>query len=499
MSYGYHQGLLERGRFHELGTAGYERNYYKAYKSYQKVPSHIERGESPYRIGELLMEGDKFLERDYNEAKQYYEAAASFGHREARYALGQMYEQGHGVDVDHACAKRYYHQALDVGYTKAAKDIGIMFLRAPSGVLYDLSRAKIYLERFERHCETDADVHIALGDYYRLTKCKDYFSKAAERYHQAIALKEGLGYYWIGQMLEEISSANLGKAVGYYQQGKALKDAKCIRRLAQLNVSGEVVKKDTHAARSDVESKDTLAKPKEAAPSSNFQPLSWDRMRKCFEANEKIKHEKVPIQTNTSIPESDEQLVKIIELPAKHNANVTNFQIRAKITERCSTNSSKPVLQDSDNKPTRGYKFKTKADLKKQLKKAGVSYPLSPFQMLELSTALLQSNQAQITAALETTSKALFKNTLSMTLKLNRMSIENEQSVATIDSNNKDIAKKFEQVEGSVESKYKNVCQRLDVLEKESAEKDKIIELLLSKLNTQSQQLETLIRSMQGR
>ncbi|KAL9550657.1 hypothetical protein MBANPS3_004632 [Mucor bainieri] len=534
MSSDYYQGFLERGRLHESGAAGYEKNYSRAYKSYKKVPSHIERGESHYRIGNLLMKGDEFMSRDYNKARAYYEEAALHGHGGARYALGQMNE---GVYVNYALAKRYYHQALDVGYTKAAKNIGIMFLRAPSGVLYDLNRAKIYLERFEEHHKADADVHIAFGDYYRLTRCKDYISKAFDRYNKAIALNEGLGYYWIGQLWEESSPANLSKAVGYYQEGKALSnDAKCMWRLAQLHVSGQVLKKDIDAARilfshaaskgckeaqkeldelnaeiangkaskndavkaaNDVGSKDTPAKAVDPAPSSNFQPLSWDRMRACFEANGTMKQEEVPVQSNTSTSEPDEQLVRIIELPAaKHGTNVTNFQVKSKIHEKCSANPSKFALQDSDHEPARGYKFKTKADLRKQLKKAEVSSPLPPLHILELSTAMLQSNQAQITAALDTTNKALFKNVLSLTLKLNKLSIENEQSAAIINSNNEDIAKKFEQVEDSIE---KHVYQRLEVLEKKCAEKDRTIEMLMSKLNAQSQQLETLMRSIERR
>ncbi|KAF1801977.1 hypothetical protein V8B55DRAFT_1444467 [Mucor lusitanicus] len=559
-----YQALLERGRLFETGKSGFQRNYFKAYQNYEKVPPRIERGESYYRIGELLMEGDKFLSRDYNAAKSYYEEAGHFGHGEARYALGQMYEQGRGMDVDYANAKRYYHQALDVGYTEAAKDIGIMFLRAPPGVIYDLSRAKIYLERFEEHYVADAEVHIALGDYYRLSRGRDYISKASERYNKAIALNEGLGYYWIGQMWEQSSSPNLSKAVGYYQAGKALSsDAKCMWRLGQLHVSGQVLKKDIDAARilfvdavrngceeakkdldkldakiakgepshgdtvqaADVGSNDTPANPVDSEPSTinfqplswdrmrksfeangtiNFQPLSWDRMRACFEANGAYKHEheheQEPNQTSTSsISETDDKLVKIIKLPANRDTNVTNFQVRSKINEQCPANPSKLVLQDSGNKSGRGYKFKTKADLQKQLKKANVSSPISPFQMLELSTALLQSNQAQITAALDTTNKALLKNTLSLTLKLNKLAIENEQSAAIIDSNNQDIAQKFDQVEESFEAKYKQVSQRLDVLEKESVEKDKTIASLISKLNTQSQQLDALMRSMERR
>lgn len=308
---------MKEGMLHEMGSANHEKNYLKAYQSYKEVPSHYKRGESHYRIGELLVVGDDFFKRNYNRARSRFEEAAFWGHGEARYALGQMYEQGLGVHVDYAVTEGYYHQALDVGFMEAAKDIGIMFLRAPSGVLYDLSRVKICLERFEEHYEADADVHMALGDYYRLTKHNGYSTKAIDRYKKAFDLGESLGCYWIGQIYEGVSSANLSTAVSWYQQGETLKDAKCMWRLAQLHVSGEIFKKDINAARilfvdaaskgceeakkeldqldariakeksnkadavkttdeaeSDVKSKDTPAKPKDAEPSSNFQPLS---------------------------------------------------------------------------------------------------------------------------------------------------------------------------------------------------------------------------------
>ncbi|KAL9541095.1 hypothetical protein PS6_010462 [Mucor atramentarius] len=555
MSSEYYLGLLQDGHFYEMGTGGRKKNNYTAYQIYQKIPFHVERGEARYRMGKLCMANDDSFGRNYQAAKKHFEDAALMGHGGARYSLGQMYEQGQGVKKDYAIAKRYYHQALDVGYERAAKDIGMMFLISPPGVFQDSRRAKMYLERYEEHCKKDAHLQIALGDYYRLKKSDDYFSKAAGHYRKAIALKNGLGCYWIGQMYEQYSLRNLNEAVKWYQQGKTLKDAKCIWRLAQLHVSGEVLEKDigiaralfTDAAKKGCEeakkelnelnaqiakrkpnsagtvnatntvkkggpgTETTLSdrtteskeKPNEkegradaqsddVESTDNFQPLSWDRMRKCFEANGMVSYE-APAQTSTTTSKSDEPLFKIIEIPPKHNANITNQQVRLKINEQFSRKPSKLVLKDYDNK-ARGYKFKTKADLKKQFKKARVSSPFSPIQMLELSTIELQSKQAQITHALDTTNNFLFKNIMSLSLKLNRMSTEIEQAATTINSNNEDIVRKFEQVENSVDNKYKNVCQRLDLLERESAEKDKAIELLLAKLNTQSQQLETLMR-----
>lgn len=210
-------------------------------------------------------------------------------------------------------------------------------------------------------------------------------------------------------------------------------------------------------------------------------------MRKSFEAHGAVFHEKISTQTSTLTAGPDEQLAKTIEMSTKHETNVTHLQVRSQINEQCLTNSCKPVLEDIGDRSSRGYKFKTKYDIRKQLKGIRASSPLPSFQMQELPTTIVQSSRAQKT--LETTNKALLRQALSLTLKLNRLSTENEKSASIINSNNEDIARKFEQVEDSIDDKYKHVCQRLDVLEKVCAEKDKAIELLASKLDTQSRQL----------
>ena len=49
---------------------------------------------------------------DYTEAMKYYRMAASIGDADAMYALGCMYEEGHGVSQDFEQAKYWLEQAL---------------------------------------------------------------------------------------------------------------------------------------------------------------------------------------------------------------------------------------------------------------------------------------------------------------------------------------------------------------------------------------------------
>jgi hypothetical protein len=466
------------------------------------------------------------LEQDYVEAGLFFESASSFGNGNARYELGRIYENGWRVNADYSRAKRLYHEALHLGCFEASKRIGILFLKAPEGVSFDLERARKHLLIYEEHFESDAETHIALGHCDRLTSRT---RNAKERYLKATDLTEerkaGRGCYWVGYLLENNHPVSKSDAVKWYKHGSTLRDSKSMWRLGQLHVSGQHVKKDINAARilfadaamlGSEDAKNELDKldaeiakqkmvDKETAKQVNrpnktiVNPVKESKKEETKADNELVKapsksNNEALTQVEVNKIETqlvDDQLIKIIQKPKGHRNPVTNDRIRYMVNDTCKNALKNPLHNCSD---TRGYKFKTKTDIRKQFKKAESRSPPTQLEKLEFTNLALQSSQNYIKSGLETTNTFLFKNIIHLTSKISRITLENEKSTNVINHNNQEIEKKFQEIETLIDNGYNDVCQRLEKLEQELLKKDETIELLIAKLNSQSQQFEKLMR-----
>ncbi|KAL9550656.1 hypothetical protein MBANPS3_004631 [Mucor bainieri] len=513
----YEDGMLRMAELFETGKGARGKNRSEAFKTYNLVPKHYKRGEAAYRMGRLLLHDDNTLKQNYAQAEHYLNLARGYGNVKAIYELGRMHEFGWGMKLPRCAeAMNLYNQALNAGHFEAAKRLGLLLLQAPEGIPQDLKLAEKNLRMFEEKCQADAETHIAIGHCHQSKGTEGSRRFAAKRYMNAVDLNSSYACYCLGQLYEDKSPKDMAKAVEWYEKGKAMEDPNCMQRLGLLFASGDTVRKDLDTARSLLERASKLglesaakglkkieaeiAKREQIEASKPSEPrlASEDHAKLNEKEAGSISPEGVDIQSSA---DPREQLVRIIKMPAERKSCVANAQVKATpdTSNQAPATASKTTLQNNSYQSTSGYKFKTKADLEEQFQKAKASSPFSPFHMLEISATLLQSRQAQFAAGLDATNKTLMESTLSMTHKLEQLSIEHEQSTAIINSNNVDIAEKFEQVEDSMEMKYNHVCQRLDVLETESAVKDKIIDMLMSKLDSQSKQLETLMRSMERR
>ena len=64
---------------------------------------------------------DRFLQKDYKKAFEWYEKAASQGYADAQYSLGNMYKYGRGVEKDSKKAKKLFKEACDGGHQDSCK------------------------------------------------------------------------------------------------------------------------------------------------------------------------------------------------------------------------------------------------------------------------------------------------------------------------------------------------------------------------------------------
>ena len=70
-------------------------------------------------IGNMYEDGQG-VEQSYEKAKEYYQQAISMGSAYGLISMGYMYELGHGVEQSYEKAAEYYQQAADAGLQEAA-------------------------------------------------------------------------------------------------------------------------------------------------------------------------------------------------------------------------------------------------------------------------------------------------------------------------------------------------------------------------------------------
>ncbi|MCD7839129.1 MAG: tetratricopeptide repeat protein [Erysipelotrichaceae bacterium] len=98
---------------------GTSQNYPRAIRYYETA---INYGSSYglYNIGDMYLNGEYYnlgyLQKDYLEARYYFEQAEEKGNKPALIALGKIYEEGLGVYTNLDKALEYYKKAYDKGY-----------------------------------------------------------------------------------------------------------------------------------------------------------------------------------------------------------------------------------------------------------------------------------------------------------------------------------------------------------------------------------------------
>lgn len=97
------------------------------------------------------------------DAALWYRRAAEQGHMGAQYALGRLYRDGEGVDVDYVLAVEWYGRAADQGSPRAQVSLGDLY-KDGRGVSQDYARAAgWYRQAAERG---DAVAQFDLADLY---------------------------------------------------------------------------------------------------------------------------------------------------------------------------------------------------------------------------------------------------------------------------------------------------------------------------------------------
>jgi len=149
-------------------------------------------------MGSLFLQGAFGVERDYEQARQYFQSAADQGDAGGLTNLGFIYVKGHGVEQSNATAFKYLSQAAKLNHPYAQALLGYMYLHG-MGVPKDVKKAVSYFRQSASRGNTDGVLHLGNCYFYGEGVPKDH-AKALQHY---IAATEGgniLAFFNLAQM-----------------------------------------------------------------------------------------------------------------------------------------------------------------------------------------------------------------------------------------------------------------------------------------------------------
>jgi len=184
-------------------------------------------------LAQLYEAGSEEVERDPQAARRWYERAASRGYVPAQYFLGQMFEQGSGMPVDHAQAAASYLRAAEQGDPAAQAALGRLY-ELGRGVPRDYDRAA---EWYRRAATAWEERHGGIAVLPRSGSAVPVSDEEATKWmRRAAELGVAQAQYDLGQAYEEGLGVtrNLELAAKWYESAALRSHAPAAEALARL-------------------------------------------------------------------------------------------------------------------------------------------------------------------------------------------------------------------------------------------------------------------------
>ncbi len=160
-----------------------------------------------------LREGLEAYEKgDFKRAVNEFRQLAEQGLPVAKYNLGVMYDNGHGVNEDDQVAFRWFSEAAKDGVSQSWFNLGEMY-RSGEGVKLDLSEAIVWLERAAD--SGDVDAYYSLGLAFEAQNADESFSKALSWYLVGAEAGHALSQYGLANLYANGSGVDVNYLRAY--------------------------------------------------------------------------------------------------------------------------------------------------------------------------------------------------------------------------------------------------------------------------------------------
>ena len=119
--------------------------------------------EAQFNLGSFYRRGE-IVEKDYKEAKKWYEKAAAQNFAEAQHSLGHLYLEGLGVEIDNNEAAIWFHKAAKQGVAESQHGLGDYYSRE----VKDFKEANKWYTKAALQGIVEAQFNV--GNYYQSGK-----------------------------------------------------------------------------------------------------------------------------------------------------------------------------------------------------------------------------------------------------------------------------------------------------------------------------------------
>ncbi|MDE6742296.1 MAG: TIR domain-containing protein [Lachnospiraceae bacterium] len=230
-------------RYYEVGCVflfGQEINLAEAHVCFEKA---LENGktEANFYLGELC-DRYNYPERDYEKAREYYEADSDDPY--SQIALGILYYNGRGVEKDTVKAQDIFDAVIEAGCVEGYWGSGV--------IAFDNEDYDTALECWNKVLEGDESLYNAdamrnIGNlYYFGQGVKQDYAQAKEWWEKAAELGDAAAMSNIGVLYEfgEGIEYDYTQAVEWYEKGAELGNDTAMRNIGLMYATGRGIKQD---------------------------------------------------------------------------------------------------------------------------------------------------------------------------------------------------------------------------------------------------------------
>ncbi|KAF9900300.1 hypothetical protein EC991_007642 [Linnemannia zychae] len=121
-------------------------SYFKGANAEILAKAMLGHKDAQFAVGNLYKDGQGSIPQDYQNAIMWYLKAANQGHIDAQDILGYLYDRVRGVPRDFAQAMKWYRKAAEQGHIEALYSVGLMYAEG-RGVPKDREQARVWLRR----------------------------------------------------------------------------------------------------------------------------------------------------------------------------------------------------------------------------------------------------------------------------------------------------------------------------------------------------------------
>lgn len=185
----------------------------------------------------------KYVERDYQQARQHASTAARCNHPEALRLLGDIFRYGLGIEADADTALRQYQRAAELGNMAAHQKLLTDTALSHSEHYNEAKQAALLYQKADKAYQTAFSYHYGLGRSQDYMQARKFYIEAAELNHRKAQTNLGMMYY-NGQGVE----TDPEQAAYWFEQAANQDDVIAQYNLACLYYHGRGVPRSTETA-----------------------------------------------------------------------------------------------------------------------------------------------------------------------------------------------------------------------------------------------------------